>query len=529
MKNLIKDVSINGVVPHPTVMKSYQTKNLDGLKYTMEKLPLLESLRVVKRGNKYLIIDGISRYKVAVKLKWKKIRVEILDYPDDQIGDQFVIRNFKTKRSLLEICNQAETILGILGTSQGKKRKMIGDLELGDSEFGLAGKDRFQLACTVLGFDLSPSTLRRILAVKSFEENGTREIKGLGLMEKLEKGIMKPNTAFKLMNIYTGEKKEQNTNTLTESLEYIHGKKFKLFNKSCLDLSDLDDESIDTVVTSGPYFQLRQYPNGILPKGVIQFGLEKTPDEFIKKEVTISNGVMRKLKETGSYFKIIGESYEGESCLIIHKLVIAMVNAGWSLQSEWTWKKENPKPQSNIKRLLPATERVLHFVKNKDKFYFKDFKNWNSDGKFEVVKGSNDVGLGMKGDRNSWTLKKPYTRFKDFLDEQKVRGVIETGVFNWEELKGIDPNFRHMAPFPSVIPLLPILMTTKPGDTVLDIFSGTGTTAEVAIQLGRVAVGFDVDPKSNEFAAKRLRKIEENLPNIKDVINFEKEYFKKVG
>jgi len=52
-------------------------------------------------------------------------------------------------------------------------------------------------------------------------------------------------------------------------------------------------------------------------------------------------------------------------------------------------------------------------------------------------------------------LKKPIKRFKDFLDEQDVQGVIEGAAFNWAELRKIDPNFNHLAPFPAYLPIYP--------------------------------------------------------------------------
>jgi DNA modification methylase len=67
-------------------------------------------------------------------------------------------------------------------------------------------------------------------------------------------------------------------------------------------------------------------------------------------------------------------------------------------------------------------------------------------------------------------------------------------------------------------------MTSKIGDTVLDIFSGTGTTAEVALQLGRNAIGYDTDPASIEFSQKRLDLVEQNLPSIDEITDFENEY-----
>ena len=95
--------------------------------------------------------------------------------------------------------------------------------------------------------------------------------------------------------------------------------------------------------------------------------------------------------------------------------------------------------------------------------------------------GSKDSGFGHKMKTHTWTLKKPLVRFRNFLTEQRVKEVLHANGFNWTELKDIDPAFRHLAPYPSVIPLLPILLTTKIGDTVLDIYNGTSTTTAVAL------------------------------------------------
>jgi DNA modification methylase len=94
-----------------------------------------------------------------------------------------------------------------------------------------------------------------------------------------------------------------------------------------------------------------------------------------------------------------------------------------------------------------------------------------------------------------------------------VQGVIEGSIFNWARLKKIDPTFVHVAPSPDYLAIIPILMTSEPGDTVLDIFSGSGTFLDTAIWLGRNAVGYDTDPKSISFAHKRLMlAAEESIP-----------------
>ena len=67
-------------------------------------------------------------------------------------------------------------------------------------------------------------------------------------------------------------------------------------------------------------------------------------------------------------------------------------------------------------------------------------------------------------------------------------------------------------------------MTTKVGDTVLDIYNGTSTSTAVALQLGRKAIGFDIDPVNHQFACKRLIKVEENLPEPEAIRSFEEEF-----
>ena len=72
-------------------------------------------------------------------------------------------------------------------------------------------------------------------------------------------------------------------------------------------------------------------------------------------------------------------------------------------------------------------------------------------------------------------------------------------------------------------------MTTKPNQTVLDIFNGTSTTTSLAIQLGRKAIGYDTDTKSIEFAAKRLQKAEENLLSKEEIMYLTENYFEEVA
>jgi DNA modification methylase len=529
-ENNVFKVDITKVEPHPSVMKVYQPKNLNGLKLTLTMAGQLEPIMVVKRGEMLQIVNGISRYLAILELGWETITVKQLDYSDEEILEQFVLRNYRPKRSFKELCDHAEIILGILGLSQGKKRDKIGDLSIDNEDFGLVGKDRFEIACEIIGAEISASSLRRSLEIKEFEENGDDEIKGFQLMEKIEKGEMRINQAVNVITNYKSSKKEQGSNALTEAIEVIKGGNFQLYNKSCEDLNDIPDESVDCVVDSPPYYQQREYPDGVRDMEQPQHGLEKTVDEYVRKEIEINCGVYRKLKKTGSLFIVISDSFrDGKDCLVVEKLILEMVNSGWSLIQKIYWLCDAKKPQSDlVKRLMPTYEYILHFCKEPKSYFYREFRIWKEGDAFNVSKGSKDSGMGHKMKNHTWWLQKPLVRFRNFLSEQKVKQVLHANGFNWSELKDIDPNFRHMAPFPSVIPLLPILLTTKIGDTVLDIYNGTSTTTAVALQLGRKVIGYDTDTESHLFASKRLRLVEENLPTNQEVIEFENEFMKDI-
>jgi DNA modification methylase len=420
------------------------------------------------------------------------------------------------------LTNHAEVVLGVLGLSQGKRRDRIGGIELGDSNYSLVGKDRFEIACDVLGTDISPSSLRRLMQVKEFVKNGNEEVKKLNLIDRLDRGEMKIHQAFHVVENYTKSKKEQGSNELKETLEMVRGVNFELYNKTCEDLSDLVDESIDSAVDSPPYFRQKDYQRDEAIEN--QIGLEKTVDQYIERQVNIRLGLYPKLKKSGSLFVIIADSYdEGVDCLVVEKFIIKMVESGWKFIQKWYWVKDNPKPQSQIKRLMPNYEYCLHFVKDVKAYRWRDFINWK-DGEFKLVKGTNERELSKKRATHSWSLQKPIERFRLFLSVQNVTRVLQANGFLWKELEEIDSEYRHQAPYPSVIPLLPMLLTTKVGDTVLDIYNGTSTTTSVALQLGRKAIGYDIDKVNHQFAGKRLQLVEQNLPDQAEILALEAEF-----
>ena len=153
-----------------------------------------------------------------------------------------------------------------------------------------------------------------------------------------------------------------------------------------------------------------------------------------------------------------------------------MIKRGWILNDEILWTKSNPK-YSPGKRSVRSHEYIFHFVKSED-FYYDD--TW-LDG---VEDKTNTFSYGTNN------LFPKLISGIDFRD-----GVVKTSVATTEYLrdKCKERGFflNHTAVYPGVIAMIPILSTTKPGDIVLDIFNGTGTTGEVSIKLDRKYVGYE--------------------------------------
>ena len=110
-------------------------------------------------------------------------------------------------------------------------------------------------------------------------------------------------------------------------------KKIKILQGSCIDkIKELDDNSIDCVVSSPPYFGLRDYGNDE------QFGLEKTYQDYLANTVKVFETFKPKLKDTATIWWNVGDSYNSGNLLMIpNRVAIALQEAGWYIRSEIIW------------------------------------------------------------------------------------------------------------------------------------------------------------------------------------------------
>lgn len=140
----------------------------------------------------------------------------------------------------------------------------------------------------------------------------------------------------------------------------------KIYNMDCLEgLKQLPDKCVDMVITSPPYFNLRDYGT------VGEIGSENNYNDYIDNLITIFSEVHRVLKDSGSCWVNIDDVYNKQSLLgIPDRFKIKMLDRGWICRNEVIWHKPNAMPSSAKTRFNGDYEKLFFFVK-RNKYYFK--------------------------------------------------------------------------------------------------------------------------------------------------------------
>lgn len=137
-------------------------------------------------------------------------------------------------------------------------------------------------------------------------------------------------------------------------------------------LAHLPEQSIDTVITSPPYFRLRNYGHHT------QIGLEQHVDQWVHELLLVTRGLKRVLKPTGSLWLNLGDTFarhhrdgvQPKSLVLApERLALAMVKDGWILRNKIIWAKPNPMPTS-VRDRLSCTWEVVYFFTTADQYYF---------------------------------------------------------------------------------------------------------------------------------------------------------------
>jgi len=262
----------------------------------------------------------------------------------------------------------------------------------------------------------------------------------------------------------------------------------KLILGDCRDeLKQLADNSIDLIMTSPPYADSRANSYG----GV-------KPDEYVAWFLPIGQELLRVLKPDGTFILNIKEKVvNGERHTYVLELIMALRKQGWLWTEEFMWHKKNSYPGKWPNRFRDSWERLLQFNKQR---------------KFNMYQEEVMVPMG------DWAG----NRLKNLSETDKIRDTSKVGsgfgknVSNWLTRDKAYPtnvlhmatecnNKNHSAAFPETLPEWFIKLFTQVGDWVLDPFSGSGTTVQVAQRLQRHAIGIEILAEYHNLAVEQLK------------------------
>lgn len=276
---------------------------------------------------------------------------------------------------------------------------------------------------------------------------------------------------------------ELNTVVLGDALEVAKG---------------LPSDSVDCIVTSPPYYGLRDY--GV--EG--QVGLESTPQLYIERLVDLFTELKRALKPSGTCWINLGDIYLDKSLAMLPaRLAIGLQDRGWILRSEIIWHKPIPLPESVVDRPTLAHEKL--YLLSQCHHYWYEKKAVGTSLKEDSLKrwqrGNSDTHryvLGAPG-QNRQSLHDPR-----LLDSSRT---MRSSIVNLRDVWTIsyEPSgHSHYAAFPSEIPRRCILLGCPPDGLVYDPFMGSGTTGLVAKALGRQWAGSELNPEYQAMALARI-------------------------
>ena len=291
-------------------------------------------------------------------------------------------------------------------------------------------------------------------------------------------------------------------------------------------MEKLPNESINLVMTSPPYWGLRDY--GV--RG--QIGLEPTWQEYVAKLVRIGKEIMRILKKDGSFYLNLWDTFQDKMKLgIPWRVRFALNEIGWISRADIVWHKPNVMPSSVKDRLSCTYEMIFHFVRSK-KYYFNldairephktvpgkgltnRFSIWHEKTRYrgKFSKTANPEKFGSPRARSMRTYRNVPTNPPHRSPYGEWAAMARNLAYN---PKGKNPGdvftintkpsrIAHFAVYPEALCTKPILSSSRLGDVVFDPFVGGGTTTAVAKKLGRKFLGCDIHPKYVRIAKERL-------------------------
>ena len=259
--------------------------------------------------------------------------------------------------------------------------------------------------------------------------------------------------------------------------------KIEIYCKDSRDMSELEDNSVHLIITSPPYFDLKDYNDK--NNHTDQLGSPNNYEEYIDKLNQVWKECIRVLTP------------DGKICINIMPIFLS--------GKETKFKRRVTKTViSDIENYMESTEEMyLHSLYIWDKRKIARFSSFGSypypTNIFSTFPFEWIIVFAKKGKR------KPVDKKIKEVSKITTKEWQNWAINNiWEMQPAKAKSIGHPAPFPEELPYRLIKLYSFVGDTVLDPFLGNGTTTAVAYKLGRNAIGYEINPDYVKLSKKRV-------------------------
>lgn len=294
-----------------------------------------------------------------------------------------------------------------------------------------------------------------------------------------------------------------------------------IYNGHVLEIAkQLPNESVDCVITSPPYWQLRDYGH---PE---QWGLEPTYQEYLAHLQSLMKEIWRVLKPHGTVWVNLGDTYTQKQTrlrggkntnikkhlfidiknnlqpksliLIPHRFAIDCIDNGWIVRNDIIWAKPNAMPESVTDRFSKKHEYMFFMVKSQ-RYYF------DLDRVREKNQSNNKIKILPRGSQNWYSGIGQHQNSSSGGIGYNPLGKNCGSVSDFWEIPTVPSSKKHYATFNDRLIRKPILAGCPIGGLIYDPFMGSGTTAIAALEYGRKFIGSELNENYYQDSIKAIK------------------------
>jgi len=519
----IETVKIEDLIEIPEFRDFYSLQPIEEL---IQSYKLHGQTTPIHITEKYEIVDGYRRV-TAIKMAGGKTVIAIIIDSEPDIQKRMVFNQYRQKTTQDQI-REIREVFTIYPKRQGQKnpdgerldRDQLISNSLGNKWKGDVIINKLEY---ILNNDLEGDVLSKGIIEKGWKVDPSYEFlkdkmiidqeKGYGFTQQLVDGTFTVADVNKLIS-------QRQQLDIKHDYTFVIPEKANSYHMDCIDLANIDnlDKTVDLIITSIPYWDLRTYKTG----QIRQLGQEETKEEYAMNVAKIFIQLIPILKESANVIINVGETYRNGVAQGIPFLLKEYIDKYVTLfyKDNMIWSKINPRPQSeDVKRPVNSIEYLLWFVVDPKKSKY-NLLTFPVEGKQpKVTNGAKDVASNGKQSKKSKSISKPYGKITSHIYEQDIWNIIKTSIGKNHDIFKISET-GHPAAMSPMLPVTLILMLSDETDLVCDPFAGSNVVGKISLELNRRSVSAELSKEYYDIGCEMLIKGNENFDRESlDIIN----------